>query len=93
MSAAQHDPVASLAQRIRTGAPPLETNSTPHDNGFFSRLLSTEQVAELLHVSTGAVHRFASERRLAFYKLGKRSWFLLEDVQRFVETRRRPAAE
>ena len=60
-----------------------------------TRLLTVQEVAEMLHISCGWIRDHASGRRrpvLPTVKLGKSVRFRPEDVQRFIEECTRNAA-
>jgi excisionase family DNA binding protein len=46
--------------------------------------LNVGQAAEHLEVCTGTVYAWIEERRLPYYKVGRRVWFDPEDLKAFI---------
>ena len=55
------------------------------------RLLTREEVAELLGVTPRLVTKLVAERRLGIVKVGGLNRFELAEVERYIDSRRRPA--
>jgi excisionase family DNA binding protein len=56
-------------------------------------LLTTEEVVDLLRVPRGTIFQFTHRREIPYYKIGRRNFFKLADIETFIESRRRPALD
>lgn len=59
---------------------------TPVDQ---NKALSTQQVADILHVSKSTVYNLIREGEIDFYKVGRKVRFTQEDVDRYIEKARK----
>ena len=49
------------------------------------RLLTTVDVASILHISLPTLYRFMNQGRIQYYQIGANRRFTPEDVQQFIE--------
>ena len=56
-----------------------------------NRVLTVDDVAEMLHLKPTTIYRMVGERRIAFLKLGNRVRFLEEDIVRWLHENRVPS--
>jgi excisionase family DNA binding protein len=57
------------------------------------KMLTTEEVAELLGVPVKTVLTWTSQRAIAYHRVGRYNRYTVADVQVFIDARRRRAAE
>ena len=50
--------------------------------------MNVEEAARYIRVSKSLLQHLAADRVVPYYKLGRRSYFRQEDLDRYVETRR-----
>lgn len=52
------------------------------------KLMTVEEVAELLRISKQSVYRLTDQRKIAFYKIGSRLRFAEKDVMHYIDSAR-----
>jgi excisionase family DNA binding protein len=57
------------------------------------KMLTTDEVAELLGVPVKTVLTWTSARAIAYHRVGRYNRYAPEDVKAFIDARRRRAAE
>ena len=58
-----------------------------------TQLLTKEQAAGYLNVTTGAIYHLKRTRQIAFHKIGGKLRFAMDDLNEFLEKSRTPAAD
>jgi excisionase family DNA binding protein len=56
------------------------------------KMLSSQEAAEYLCVPLATLMKYNSERRIPYYKIGRRVYYKVEDLAAFVESCRVPAS-
>jgi excisionase family DNA binding protein len=56
-----------------------------------SRLMNIDEAGAYLRLSTSTLHKYTSSRRIPFYKIGKRLYFVQHDLEQFIAGRRTEA--